>query len=331
MMKTKYLYSFLLFMLPMITTAQVTVSPAQLAEKIQQFKQWRKPQKNSFNSLQRLKNARSIDDPIYREWSLNQQLKGISVSNLDTDTRLWLQSLTDYKSETKTWLKDGNYQIDVTVWKIAPQAKGILSRWEIAQAKQFALQKLADANWRELLTQSNKTQQQGYLQAIEQSSIEYLNALGKTLFQKEQRSNFEMQALWQIAKKTQNITWLKLLVSTADASFSTMLMKQYLSLNIFPAKDSVALLKAALGNPRLASFALLQLGEHVSNNPDIAALLFHYLDDKNLGGSAARALANSNDVSIEQQLKALSQSKNPLLKARAQQALNWQQQLEEKH
>jgi HEAT repeat protein len=223
-------------------------------------------------------------------------------------------------------MNDGGYQVEVTPWQIAAQAKGLLARWDILQARNFAIEKLAEGQWQEVLAKANGFQKQGYLQAISRTPLEAVLALGKKLSSQNSRSSFESRMLWGIALKNQNLNWMKQVAGEAGARFSTDLMRQDLATENLPNDNAVELLKAALKNSNLASFSLQRMAAYIDTNETVAPLLFDYLADKDLGSSAARALSKTNSVQVQQQLQKLSQSEQPLTKARAIQALDWHQQ-----
>ena len=331
MTKIRFVLIFILVMFfSTLSEANSVYSPQELASLTRQFeKQYERQTMDSKipqSPLQRLQQTLKLEPTAKSEWLLSRQIKALHNVKPTAKIKHLLEQLSHYQSNTKTWLLDGHYQIEMVAWPIAATAKGLLTIWEIEKAQISATQNLTSGNWQLVLTSNTHAEQLGYINAVRSTPSELLAPLINHLLSIQQSNEYQQQLFWAIASKSKQIKLYNHAFSIANKNTAITILKTGFGVKLLTSSEQISLLKTAVNNPHLASAALLQLAPFIDDNNSVATLMIETLSDPKLGGSAARALVSSNSFSVKQLLELLTKGNASIEQLRAKQILIRQQQ-----
>lgn len=259
----------------------------------------------------------AANDRLLRELAL-----AFAQVSPDPAARTLLGELAGRPPGVRVWLRDGPHRIDVLLYDVAAAARYTSRRWAEESARTEARRALqgGNADLVDRFAAGDANFRKGVIAALDDVSSAALFALRDTVAAALRDGADVSELALPLALRFADRELAEAVMRYGDPALAVHAVQQIGA--ALPPADALAVLESALSRTGLASAALLAIGRLTAAEPRARDVLFASLDDPQLGGSAAAALASLPDAEVAQELgRRLENGRNGLPERRALLAL----------
>jgi hypothetical protein len=240
--------------------------------------------------------------PVARERLLAELAVAFSRVEPDPTARALTDRLALRPASVRIWLREGGHRTAVIAFDVAAAARYAARRWAERSAALEAGLTMASSPDALLARYAGggAAFERGAIEAIQSASPESLLMLRDAVARALPDDPRIAALAVPLALRLGDTALLALSAAHGDTAVVLRALDA-IAATLLPA-DALVVLESALPRPELGSAALFQIGRLADSEPAARARLLTALDDPDLGGTAAAALARLDDPAIALEL-----------------------------
>ncbi|MGH8496390.1 MAG: hypothetical protein ACREVN_09675 [Gammaproteobacteria bacterium] len=236
--------------------------------------------------------------PAARDRVLRELAMALARVRPDAATRALIDELAQRPPGVRVWLREGHHRIDVLLYDVAAAARYTSRRWTEAAARReaHAAMEIRDATLVERFAAGDAAFRKGVVAALDGVHDDALLAFRDPVIM-ALRAGADVGALaLPVTLRLEDPELAAALLLHGDATLLVHALPRIAM--ALGAADALTIYESALARDDIASAVMFEIGRLAAKDGRAVDVLFEFLDDPDVGGSAAAALARLDDPHI---------------------------------